>query len=181
MRPRGIVVHMPNESKLGEPKGVRVMNRAVRLLGSTAVVASLGLAWMPPASAQRGPGRGMSPDPMMYDTSTVGTIEGTIEGIERVPLDSHVGIHLRVRQGEDLVPVHLGPAWFLDNQDEALVVGARVVVVGSRVSLDGATYWIAAEVRVGDATLMLRDARGVPRWQAWRRGGRGRRGDAPDG
>jgi len=156
------------------------MNRTVGLLGSTAVITLFGLACAPPASAQRGLGRGMAPIYMMYDTSTVDTINGTIEVIERTEIDAHEGIHLQVRVGEDLVPVHLGPAWFLDNQDEALEVGARVSIVGSRITQGGATVWIAAEVKIGDATLILREGHGTPRWQAWRLGRPGRPGGPPD-
>lgn len=113
-----------------------------------------------------------------YDPATVETIEGTVRSVDLQPAryGSHTGVHLTVAVGDETVPVHLGPSWFLDNQDEQVDVGDEIVVVGSRVTLGGAPVVIAREVRRGDAVLVLRDDAGYPAWRGWRHGARGPRG-----
>jgi hypothetical protein len=81
------------------------------------------------------------------------------------------GVHLLVKTDHGTVDVHLGPAWYVQNQDVKLAAKDRVEVKGSRVTLDGKSALIAAEVRKGDEVLVLRDDAGVPRWVGWRRGG----------
>ncbi len=80
------------------------------------------------------------------------------------------GVHAWVRSGNDELEVHLGPAWFIDNQDLQLAAGDRVDVRGSRVTIDGKPALIAIEVRRGTDVLKLRDEAGVPVWVAWRAG-----------
>jgi hypothetical protein len=68
--------------------------------------------------------------------------------------------------------VHLGPQWYLENQDVKIEPGDRVEITGSRVTVQGKPTIIAAEVRKGDEVLQLRDAAGVPVWAGWRKRGR---------
>jgi len=70
---------------------------------------------------------------------------------------------------KETISVHLGPAWYMDNQDVQIAVGDKVEVKGSRVTLDGKPTLIAAEVKKGDEVLTLRDANGFPAWSGWRR------------
>lgn len=151
------------------------MNRVAAYPVLGAALALIGFALPFSVSAQMGQGRGMSSGHMMYDVSTVETVEGTVETIDRVSMGTHEGVHLQVRVGDDVLPVHLGPAWFLDNQDKTVEVGVLVRILGSRITYQGAPAMIAAEISTpDDMTLILRDEAGIPRWQAWRRGGRGR-------
>lgn len=112
----------------------------------------------------------------MYDPATVETISGTVKDVQEiVPLRGmSSGVHLQVRTDDGTLPVHLGPEWFLENQDMGIEPGDSVVVTGSRITFDNAPAIIAAEVRTGDDVLVLRDESGVPVWSGWRRRGRGR-------
>lgn len=68
------------------------------------------------------------------------------------------------------VSVHLGPEWYLENQDVKIEPKDKVEIKGSRVTLQGQATLIAAEVKKGDEVLKLRDDAGVPMWAGWRRG-----------
>ena len=74
----------------------------------------------------QGPGnRGMTYTGM-YDPKTVETIRGEVVSVDRIaPVGGmrgkwmgrdHYGIHLSVKTEKGTIPVHLGPAWYIDNQ-----------------------------------------------------------------
>jgi hypothetical protein len=79
------------------------------------------------------------------------------------------GVHLWIRTDSDSVSVHLGPAWFIENQEISIAAGDPVEVRGSQIAYEGEPAVIAAEVRKGEVALMLRDAGGRPVWAGWRR------------
>ncbi len=107
----------------------------------------------------------------VYNPATVETLTGVVEKVELVsPMKGmSKGVHLVLKTQAGTVPVHLGPAWFINNQEVKVSAGDTVEVKGSRVSFDGKPAIIAAEVTKGDQTMKLRDSDGVPVWAAWRR------------
>lgn len=147
----------------------------LRVLSVAAVAATTLLATT--AYAQRGPrpgAGGWGPAGQyqrIYDTDTVETVKGEIEQIDRVtPMRGmSPGVHLVLKTDEETVSVHLGPAWYLDNQDVKLEPEDEIEVKGSRVTVAGKPALIAAEVTKGDQVLTLRDDRGIPQWSGWRR------------
>ena len=80
------------------------------------------------------------------------------------------GVHLVVKTDKGDVSVHLGPQWYLENQDVKVEPKDMVEIRGSRVMVQGKPAIVAAEVKKGDETLKLRDEAGVPVWSGWRRG-----------
>lgn len=112
-----------------------------------------------------------------YNPATVQTLEGTVRAVEYMHPARGMsrGIHVQVAAAKETLWVHLGPAWYLENQDVPIAKGDRLTVKGSRISLDGKDVIIAAEITKGDRTLTLRDAAGIPSWAGWRRGGFGPR------
>ena len=131
-----------------------------------------------PSYAQRGMrgkgggGWGMgSPYSRMYDPATVETISGKVERIDAVtPMKGmSVGVHLRITTDKGPVSVHLGPQWYLQNQDVLIKTGDQVEITGSRVVFEGKPAVIAKEVIKGDEVLKLRDDNGYPAWSGWRR------------
>jgi hypothetical protein len=121
--------------------------------------------------AQRG-GPGGGPQGRRYDPKTVETVSGEVLGLETLPGRHGMGgVHanLKTDKGET-IPVHLGPAWYLDKQSVSLKQGDKVTVRGSRVTFDGKPAIIAAEVTRQGQTLRLRDDNGIPVWAGWRRG-----------
>jgi hypothetical protein len=168
-------------------KGVRTSITSSRVSGLAIAVTLVGVLCSSSACAQSGsPGGGWGSGGQynrLYNPQTVETITGVIEKVDRTtPLRGMgQGIHLLVKTDQGTTSVHLGPAWFIENQDIQLKPKDQVQVTGSRVTFQGQPAIIASEVREGDEVLRLRDASGVPVWAGWRRGSAGASGGAPGG
>ena len=107
----------------------------------------------------------------MYNPQTVETITGDVVSIDRImPMKGmSYGLHIVVTTDKETLPVHLGPSWYIGNQDIKILPNDKIEVTGSRVTFDGNPALIAAEVKKGDDVLTLRDANGFPVWSGWRR------------
>lgn len=120
--------------------------------------------------------------PRHFNPETVETLSGKIVQVDRVASQgqrSGTGVHLSLQTSEETVDVHLGPSWYLDEQQFNLKSGDQVEVTGSRVTVASQPAIIAAQVKSGDTVLNLRDESGLPAWRGMGRGrGMGRnRGD----
>jgi hypothetical protein len=143
-----------------------------------AAIGVLSLALPSPSSAQRGMkcrgSGGWGPGSQyqrMYDTKTVDSINAVIVSMDStLPMKGmSPGIHALVIVSNEEISVHLGPAWYLENQDADLKPGDSVRVIGSRITIEGKPAIIAAEIRKGKEVLGLRDKAGFPAWSGWRR------------
>jgi hypothetical protein len=107
----------------------------------------------------------------MYDVKTVESITGEIVSIDtfRPQKGMSYGVHLMLKTDKETIPVHLGPAWYIENQDVKLSPKDKIEVKGSRIIFEGKPTIIAAEVKKDDEVLTLRDSNGVPMWSGWRR------------
>ncbi|MBS2028133.1 MAG: DNA-binding protein [Deltaproteobacteria bacterium] len=132
------------------------------------------------AAAQMGPpgggrgGRGPGAMYMQYfDPKTVTTLEGTITEVRKVPHRgmNMTGTHVTLKTAEGNFDVHLGPSWFIENQELQLKANETIRVTGSKVTIDKTPSVIATEVQRGDDVLKLREPDGTPLWSAWRRRG----------
>ena len=115
-----------------------------------------------------GPG---SPYARLYNLQTVETLSGVVTSIEKFTPGkgmSH-GVHALLKTDRESIVVHLGPAWFIDNQDPKIGPGDRVEIMGSRIVFEGKPALVAATVTKDGEVLTLRDASGVPVWSGWRR------------
>ena len=139
------------------------------------------LAFSQDAFARRGPGRGgrgsggwgmNSNYSRMYNPTTVETIKGKVSKVEKItPMKGmYYGVHILVKTDKEELSVHLGPGWFIENQDTKINEGDEVEITGSKVTFQGKPALIAAQLKKGDATLVLRDPNGFPTWSGWRRG-----------
>ncbi len=145
-----------------------------RLVVIGTVIGALTFASGATATAQPGMGRGAGRQgARMYDPKTVETLRGTVLKIEQIAgrgKGRSGGIHLLLKTDKEEVAVHLGPAWYIDQQPVKIAVQDSIEVRGSRVTFEGKPAIIAAEVKRGDQVLKLRDDSGVPAWS-----GRGRK------
>ena len=107
----------------------------------------------------------------MYNAQTVEIISGEVVSVDKItPMRGmHYGIHLMVKTEKEEISVHLGPGWFLENQDMDIEAKDQVEITGSRITYEGKPALIAAEVRKGENVLVLRDKNGFPAWSGWRR------------
>lgn len=109
----------------------------------------------------------------MYDPGAVETVSGEVTSVELMtPMKGmSQGVHVSLKTGTETVSVHLGPSWYMENQDTKIEKGDKIEVKGSRITHMGAPAIIAAEVKKGGSTLKLRDeATGRPAWAGWRMG-----------
>ena len=138
--------------------------RKLVIIFATLVVGSLILA--AGSSAQR---QGMSGE-RMYNPQTVETISGVVVSVGKFDgmKGMSQGVHAVVKTDTETISVHLGPAWFIDNQETKISANDRVEVKGSRITFEGKPAIIAAEVTKDGQTLTLRDASGAPVWRGWR-------------
>ena len=116
------------------------------------------------AQARRGAGGG--PLARTYDTNTVETIRGEVLSVEKAspPQDRGYGIHLVLKTDKETIPVHLGPASYVEQQAPRIEPKDNVEVTGSRVTLEGKSALIAAQIKIGNHVLKLRDEAGRPAW-----------------
>lgn len=127
------------------------------------IALAVGLLGVPDVFAQR-----------KYDPKTVETIEGKVLSIEKTTATEKrgYGIHLTLQTDKETIAVHLGPAWYIDNQLPKIEPNDTITVTGSRVMIDGKPAIIAAQVKKGNEILKLRDENGIA---VWRGAGRGNR------
>jgi hypothetical protein len=149
-----------------------------KLMAAISVLSVLGVLTVSDSFAQRGPhwrgsggwGPG-SPYMRLYDPKTVETLTGEVVSADLVTSMEGMsqGVHLTIKTDKETIPVHLGPSWYLENQEMKFVPKDQVQVKGSRVTFAGKPAIIAAEVKKGDDVLVLRDENGLPAWSAMRR------------
>ena len=108
-----------------------------------------------------------------YDLNSVETLQGEITEVVTMPGKKRTGmegVHLMLKTGETILPVHLGPVWYMEQQEYAFKEGDSITVTGSRITFNNAPALIAARVNKGEMVLELRDRNGMPYWRGWRMG-----------
>ena len=107
----------------------------------------------------------------LYNPDSVETLTGEVHKVEYfAPMKGMgQGVHLQLKSDDKTLPIHLGPRWFLDNQDVEIKEGDRIKVKGSRITFEDKPAIIASEIEKGYEILKLRDDKGFPMWAGWRR------------
>jgi hypothetical protein len=80
------------------------------------------------------------------------------------------GVHLMVKTDDTIIPVHLGPVWYMEQQEYTFDEGEKVTITGSRITFNDKPAIIAANVKKGELVLQLRNQNGIPNWRGWRKG-----------
>jgi hypothetical protein len=151
-----------------------------RLAFVLSVLFGLGLVFVPQSFSQRGQmsnrqgsgGWGMgTPYQRLYDSSKMVSISGSVESIEKIRPGKGMNpaIALTLKTDKETLSVHLGPEWYIGRLDARIEKGDKLEIKGSRITLDEKPVVIAAEVKKGENTLVLRDSAGIPMWAGWRR------------
>jgi len=75
------------------------------------------------------------------------------------------GLVVKLGRATDTVEVHLGPVWYLKQQNpDGFAIGDRLTVISSRMEHDGKAHAMAYSVTKGDLEIVLFDDQGRPRW-----------------
>ena len=107
-----------------------------------------------------------------YDSEKVEILEGKITNLDGTVSrrgSTFQGTHFMMETAQETIEVHVAPSWYLEEQDFDLSPQAEIVVVGSRINIDGKQAIIAREIQKGNETLTLRDQNGIPMWRGSRR------------
>ncbi len=107
----------------------------------------------------------------MFNPQTVETISGEVVSVDNItPMKGmYYGVHLVLKTDKGTISVHLGPGWYIENQDVKIAPRDKIEVKGSRITFKSKPALIAVEVKKGDEVLVLRDTNGFPVWSGWRR------------
>ncbi len=163
-----------NADKLKQKKRFKMKNAGIFL----AVISILCFFFSPQSYAQRGMkwsgsgGWGMGSNySKMFDPKTVETISGEVVSVDKItPMKGMSnGVHLVLKTDKGTLSIHLGPVWYIENQDIRIEPKDKVEVIGSRITFEGKSAVIAAELKKGNEILKLRDENGFPAWSGWRR------------
>jgi hypothetical protein len=109
-----------------------------------------------------------------FNPQTLEEFKGSVVAIENITPEKGMskGVHLKVKNDKnETMSVHLGPSWYLDNQDIQFAKGDMIVVNGSRITYQNAPAIVAMTVVKGDDVLVLRNNQGNPTWNGSRKGG----------
>jgi hypothetical protein len=104
----------------------------------------------------------------MYNPKTVTTLEGTIESIEKVTagrMDLPARVLIKMKSGQEIVTIYLGPEWYLEKQEAKLFPGDPIKVRGSKISLDNQAVILPNEVTKGNKVMKFWDDQGMPAWR----------------
>lgn len=116
------------------------------------------------------PGQGARMRTSNYDPNTEARVEGTVQEVTEVSPPaaqgrrSLGGTHVALKTATEVLSVHLGPTTYMKEKKVDLAPGQTIVVLGSRVTVDGEAVVIAREVTRGSTVWTLRDAAGRPAW-----------------
>jgi hypothetical protein len=114
----------------------------------------------------------------LFNPATITEVKGTIVSIEKIIPEKGMsnGIHFLLKtDAKEKIAIHLGPEWFLDNQDIQFAKGDIITVKGSKINFDKKMTIIAMTVSKADNYLYLRDAKGNPKWNGWKQGKKNKR------
>jgi len=141
-------------------------SRLFSLLGAFLLIGALGATTT--VYAQPGSGMGQR----MYDPTTVETVTGVVTAVDTVTgrrNRQHQGIHVQMMANGEPLTVHLGPLFYLQQQQVRVQAGDSLTVRGSRVTMRGEPSMIATKLTKQDQIWTLRDEQGFPRWRGQRR------------
>ncbi|MDZ7681688.1 MAG: hypothetical protein U5J63_08265 [Fodinibius sp.] len=106
-----------------------------------------------------------------FDAKNVEEFEGKILSVEHSneKKDEMRGIYLNLQTEDEVIDVHLGPAWYISHQDGKFKAGEKVEVIGSRVNYNRHEAITALSIIRGEEELKLRDEQGTPYWHGWQK------------
>ncbi len=104
-------------------------------------------------------------DTPAYDTAAEFTVKGTVaETKTHESTRGYTDLHLLIATEKGNFEVHVAPIVFVQKKGFEFAKGDAIMVTGARAIVEGATVFVAREIRKGDRTLTVRDFHGRPVW-----------------
>ncbi len=102
----------------------------------------------------------------IFNRRTIQSIIGEVISINTfIPLKGMtLGVHLMLKTDKGVISAHLGPTWYLENQNFKIDSKEKIEVIGSFVIYNGKPTIISIELRRDTEVLKLRDWYGLPFW-----------------
>jgi len=69
-----------------------------------------------------------------------------------------------LQTAKETIAVQLGPNWYIDKQTPRIEANDTITVTGSRVTIDGRSAIVAADITKGNELLKLCEDNGIPVW-----------------
>jgi hypothetical protein len=120
--------------------------------------------------AQEVPYQSVTESDRLYHEDRAKTIRGVVQETRTITLkDNALFSRLHLKTAEDqVVPVHLGPSWFMEENEHLLDlnVGREVEVKGSFETIAGQPVFVAAQILNDrrEEGMRLRREDGMPAW-----------------
>jgi hypothetical protein len=114
------------------------------------------------AAAQAGMGKYQQ----LYAQGDIQTVAGVVQSVDLVtpPGVRTQAVTVTLKTGTETIPVQLGPESFVQRLAFRIEKGDKIEVTGSRISVDGKSLMLAAQIKKGAQTLAIRNSAGVPAW-----------------
>jgi hypothetical protein len=109
---------------------------------------------------------GMGKYQQLYANGAIETASGVVQSIDLVvpPGVKTQAVYLTLKTQTQTIPVQLGPESFVNQLGTRIEIGDKIEVTGSRVTVEGKSLMLAAQIKKGSQTLVFRNSSGVPVW-----------------
>jgi hypothetical protein len=102
-----------------------------------------------------------------YDLHTETKIKGVVDAVNLLSVGTRKDFtELVIKSGDDSSHIYLCPKPFEEEMGISFTKGDQIAVTGSKVKQDTADVILARELVKGSDTLMFRDDKGKPVWDA---------------
>ncbi|MEN6487580.1 MAG: DNA-binding protein [Smithella sp.] len=100
------------------------------------------------------------------NAETTETVSGEVISVGKMSFAKGMiyGVYVIVKTDEEKITVHLGPLWFIEDQEIKIQPKDQVEVKCLQIVYQGKPAIIASEVKRGKEILKLRDEDGCPCW-----------------
>ena len=144
------------------------LKRIISLLGTIQVlfqVAFLVFFCVRPGLSQKTPP--IAGGALIYDLHTETKTKGVIDEVNLLSVGKRKDFtELIIKNGDDKVYIYVCPKAFQEEMGISFSKGDQIAVTGSKVKQDTSDVILAREVVKGTDTLMFRDDKGKPVWDA---------------
>ena len=101
-----------------------------------------------------------------YSQAQEQTFSGIVQEAKeyQCPVSGTIGSHVSVKEGSEVIEVHLAPAKFLRQYEMVLRPGDKVTITGMKFVFEGNPAMLARTVVDGQYTFTFRNRKGRPEW-----------------